>query len=180
MGSSPVSSDDFLTISPRIRVMPIIHGSGDFAIQVREELLARRMTAWRCRYRRRFRRTSRTAIEQLPAISVVVQWTRRPTTTRTKRSRVQLRADRPVPGGHRRAADGAGRADPAASSSIWKRRASCRSRGLSRTLTRSKRVSPERSPPRCWRRSRLRRRARHAERVAWMAARLRELDRDTA
>ncbi len=39
MGSSPVSSDDFLAISPRIRVMPIIHGSGDFAIQVREELL---------------------------------------------------------------------------------------------------------------------------------------------
>ncbi len=41
MGSSPVSSDDFLAISPRIRVMPIIHGSGDFAIQVREELLKR-------------------------------------------------------------------------------------------------------------------------------------------
>ena len=34
------TADDFLTISPRIRVMPIIHGSGDFAIQVREELLA--------------------------------------------------------------------------------------------------------------------------------------------
>ena len=41
MSDSPNTADDFLTISPRIRVMPIIHGSGDFAIQVREELLNR-------------------------------------------------------------------------------------------------------------------------------------------
>ena len=54
------TADDFLTIGPRIRVLPIIHGSGDFAIQVREELLERGLTtAWRCRCRRRSRRTSR-------------------------------------------------------------------------------------------------------------------------
>ncbi len=35
------SAEQFLMIGPRIRVLPIIHGSGDFAIQVREELLSR-------------------------------------------------------------------------------------------------------------------------------------------
>ena len=35
------SPDDFLTISPRIRVLPIIHGSGDYAIRVRSEMLER-------------------------------------------------------------------------------------------------------------------------------------------
>ncbi len=30
---------DFLRISPRIRVLPIVHGSGDFAVRVRAELL---------------------------------------------------------------------------------------------------------------------------------------------
>ena len=39
MSDSPIKADQFLTISPRMRVMPVIHGSGDFAIQVREELL---------------------------------------------------------------------------------------------------------------------------------------------
>ena len=34
-------ADDFLRISPRIRVLPIVHGSGDFAVRVREEMLAR-------------------------------------------------------------------------------------------------------------------------------------------
>jgi hypothetical protein len=41
MSTPAATADDFLAISPRIRVMPIIHGSGDFAIQVREELLSR-------------------------------------------------------------------------------------------------------------------------------------------
>ena len=33
------TADDFLRIGPNVRVLPIIHGSGDFAIRVREELL---------------------------------------------------------------------------------------------------------------------------------------------
>ena len=41
MSDSSNTADDFLAISSRIRVMPIIHGSGEFAIQVREELLRR-------------------------------------------------------------------------------------------------------------------------------------------
>ena len=36
---SATSSADFLKIGPCIRVLPIIHGSGDFAIRVRAELL---------------------------------------------------------------------------------------------------------------------------------------------
>src|SRR5690348_4008877 len=36
---SAVTAADFLRISPRIRVLPIVHGSGDFAIRVRAELL---------------------------------------------------------------------------------------------------------------------------------------------
>ena len=34
------TADDFLKIGDRIRVLPIVHGSGDCAIRVREELLA--------------------------------------------------------------------------------------------------------------------------------------------
>ena len=30
---------DFLRISPRIAVLPIIHGSGDFAVEVRRMML---------------------------------------------------------------------------------------------------------------------------------------------
>ena len=33
--SSPPTADDFLKIGPKIRVLPIVHGSGDFAIWVR-------------------------------------------------------------------------------------------------------------------------------------------------
>ena len=73
MGSSPVSSDDFLAISPRIRVLPIIHGSGDFAIQVREELLRRPYDCVAVPLPPSFQEDVEAAIEQLPGISVVVQ-----------------------------------------------------------------------------------------------------------
>jgi hypothetical protein len=73
MDSSRVSSDDFLAISPRIRVMPIIHGSGDFAIQVREELLRRPYDCLAVPLPPSFQESVETAIEQLPGISVVVQ-----------------------------------------------------------------------------------------------------------
>src|SRR5580700_10796432 len=73
MDSSLVSSDDFLAISPRIRVFPIIHGSGDFAIQVREELLKRPYDCVAVPLPPSFQEYVETAIEQLPGISVVVQ-----------------------------------------------------------------------------------------------------------
>ena len=73
MSVSPITADDFLTISPRIRVMPIIHGSGDFAIQVREELLSRPYECVAVPLPPSFQEEVEAAIEQLPAISVVVQ-----------------------------------------------------------------------------------------------------------
>ena len=73
MGISPITADDFLTISPRIRVMPIIHGSGDFAIQVREELLSRPYDCVAVPLPPSFQEEVEAAVERLPAISVVVQ-----------------------------------------------------------------------------------------------------------
>ena len=67
------TADDFLTISPRIRVLPIIHGSGDFAIQVREELLNRPYDCVAVPLPPSFQEDVEAAIERLPAISVVVQ-----------------------------------------------------------------------------------------------------------
>jgi hypothetical protein len=73
MGVRRATADDFLRISPRIRVMPIIHGSGDFAIQVREELLSRPYDCVAIPLPPSFQEDVEAAVEQLPAISVVVQ-----------------------------------------------------------------------------------------------------------
>src|SRR5580698_4608452 len=73
MDSSVVSSDDFLAISPRIRVLPIIHGSGDFALQVRDELLNRPYDCVAVPLPPSFQDDVEDAIEELPDISVVVQ-----------------------------------------------------------------------------------------------------------
>jgi hypothetical protein len=73
MSAPRVTADDFLTISPRIRVLPIIHGSGDCAIQVREELLSRPYDCVAVPLPPSFQEEVEEAIERLPAISVVVQ-----------------------------------------------------------------------------------------------------------
>src|SRR5271167_4903710 len=67
------TADDFLTISPRIRVMPVIHGSGDFAIQVREELLARPYDCVAVPLPPSFQEDVEAAIEELPRVYLVVQ-----------------------------------------------------------------------------------------------------------
>ena len=67
------TSDDFLRISPRIRVLPIVHGSGDCAIRVREELLSRPCDCLAVPLPESFREDVEAAIGQLPAISVVAQ-----------------------------------------------------------------------------------------------------------
>jgi hypothetical protein len=72
---SSVSADDFLTISPRIRVLPVIHGSGDFAIRVREELLARPYECVALPLPPSFQDDVEAAVERLPSISAVVQET---------------------------------------------------------------------------------------------------------
>jgi hypothetical protein len=71
--SAPIGTDDFLTISERIRVMPIIHGSGDFAVEVREELLRRPYNCVAVPLPPSFQEHVETAIEWLPKISMVVQ-----------------------------------------------------------------------------------------------------------
>jgi hypothetical protein len=67
------SADDFLTIGPKVRALPIIHGSGDFAIRVREELLARPYDCVAVPLPPSFQDDVEEAVERLPAISVVAQ-----------------------------------------------------------------------------------------------------------
>jgi hypothetical protein len=67
------TSDDFLTIGPRIRVLPIIHGSGDFAVQVRDELLSRPYDCVAVPLPPSFQEDVEAAVDRLPSISVVVQ-----------------------------------------------------------------------------------------------------------
>ena len=69
----PATSDDFLRIGPNIRVLPIIHGSGDFAIRVREELLSRPYNCVAVPLPPSFQEDVEAAIEMLPNISVVAQ-----------------------------------------------------------------------------------------------------------
>ncbi len=67
------SADDFLSLSPRIRVMPIIHGSGDFAVAARDELLKRPYDCLAVPLPPSFQREVEDAVSRLPVISVVVQ-----------------------------------------------------------------------------------------------------------
>ncbi len=73
MSITGAKADDFLLISPRVRVMPVIHGSGDFAVQVREELLSRPYDCVAVPLPPSFQEDVEAAIEQLPQISIVVQ-----------------------------------------------------------------------------------------------------------
>ncbi|WP_165074099.1 hypothetical protein [Paludisphaera rhizosphaerae] len=66
-------ADDFLTIASGIRVLPIVHGSGDFAIRVREELLARPYDAVAVPLPPAFQEDVEEAVERLPEISAVVR-----------------------------------------------------------------------------------------------------------
>jgi hypothetical protein len=67
------SADDFLTISPRIRALPIIHGSGDCAVRVRAEMLARTPDCLAVPLPPSFQEEVEAAVRRLPVISAVVQ-----------------------------------------------------------------------------------------------------------
>jgi hypothetical protein len=67
------TADDFLRIGPRVRALPIVHGSGDFAVRVREELLARPYDCVAVPLPPSFQEDVEAAVERLPAVSVVVQ-----------------------------------------------------------------------------------------------------------
>ena len=67
------TADDFLTISPRIRVLPVIHGSGEFAIRARDELLSRPYDCVAVPLPPSFQEGVEESIERLPAVSIVAQ-----------------------------------------------------------------------------------------------------------
>ena len=64
---------DFLKLSPNITVLPIIHGSGDFAIEVRRVMLSQEFDCLAVPLPRSFQADVERAIEFLPGISAVVQ-----------------------------------------------------------------------------------------------------------
>ena len=67
------SADDFFRIGPRVRAFPIVHGSGDFAVRVREELLARPYDCLAVPLPPSFQEEVEAAVLRLPTVSVVVQ-----------------------------------------------------------------------------------------------------------
>lgn len=67
------TADDFLQIGPRVRALPIIHGSGDFALRVRAELLQRSYDCVAVPLPPSFQEDVEAAVAKLPAISAVVQ-----------------------------------------------------------------------------------------------------------
>ncbi|MGE3819181.1 MAG: hypothetical protein AB7I30_07070, partial [Isosphaeraceae bacterium] len=71
--SNSGKADDFLRIGPKVRVMPVIHGSGDFAVKVREELLERPYDCLAVPLPPSFQDDVEAAVERLPTISIVAQ-----------------------------------------------------------------------------------------------------------
>ena len=64
---------DPFALSPRIRMLPIIHGSGDFAIVARDELLAEPYDCLAVPLPPSFQEDVEDAVERLPTISAVLQ-----------------------------------------------------------------------------------------------------------
>lgn len=64
---------EFLQISPRISVLPVIHGSGDFAVQVRQTMLSGKYDALAVPLPPSFQSGVEEALELLPGVSVVTQ-----------------------------------------------------------------------------------------------------------
>lgn len=64
---------DFLQISPRIYVLPVIHGSGDFAVQVRQTMLTGQFDCLAVPLPPSFQTGVEDALELLPGVTVVTQ-----------------------------------------------------------------------------------------------------------
>lgn len=67
------SSDDFLRLGPCIRVLPIVHGSGDYAVRVRADMLERSYDCLAVPLPPSFQENVETAIQDLPVIGAVLQ-----------------------------------------------------------------------------------------------------------
>ena len=64
---------EFLTLSPKTRVLPVVHGSGDFAVEVRRRLLAEPFDCLAVPLPKSFHDPVREAVLALPRLSVVVR-----------------------------------------------------------------------------------------------------------
>ena len=64
---------DFLQISPRISVAPVIHGSGDFAIELRRIMLSHEFDCLAVPLPGSFQDAVEQGINHLPLISVAIQ-----------------------------------------------------------------------------------------------------------
>jgi hypothetical protein len=64
---------EFLQISERISVAPVIHGSGDFAIEIRRIMLSHKFDCLAVPLPSSFQTDVEAAVDRLPAISVVIQ-----------------------------------------------------------------------------------------------------------
>src|ERR1700691_4626348 len=64
---------DFLRISPKIACLPVIHGSGDYAIEVRRRMLAEDFDCLAVPLPPSFQSDVERGVELLPAISAVLQ-----------------------------------------------------------------------------------------------------------
>lgn len=64
---------EFLKISPKISVLPVIHGSGDFAVEVRRVLLDQKFDCLAVPLPESFQRAVESAIDFLPNITIVTQ-----------------------------------------------------------------------------------------------------------
>lgn len=73
MRTPRATADDFLRLSPRIRVLPVVHGSGDCAVRVRDELLANTPDCLAVPLPPSLQSQVEDAVRGLPIVSAVVQ-----------------------------------------------------------------------------------------------------------
>ena len=64
---------ELFRLSPRIQILPIIHGSGDFAVEVRRVLLSNKFDCLAVPLPPSFQADVEQAIEYLPAPTLVLQ-----------------------------------------------------------------------------------------------------------
>ena len=64
---------EFLKISPKITALPVVHGSGDFAIEVRRVMLSQKFDCLAVPLPGSFHEPVETAIQDLPNITLVIQ-----------------------------------------------------------------------------------------------------------
>ena len=73
MAAPSSSADAVFHLSPRIELLPVLHGSGDMAQEVRETLIARRFDCLAVPLPPSFEHPIEDAVSDLPTVSVVVQ-----------------------------------------------------------------------------------------------------------